>query len=287
MLGDYGNLTYWLIATWGMLALGFAGGAVFLRCRTMQRKARRYDAMMAGLPIGLLQINSQGKILFANPWACCLFGLDEPQVVGKAVSAILSPLDPEEQISCGGFSYGDLSFLSHSAWRGGRFLLQARHRDGTSCPVEVRRIITRLGNGPDVLWTITDASELYRLSQNERRLHISQSFADIGTWDWFVDTDKLYWSPEVFAMFGFAAGEVEPSYSLFCRMVHPDDRDAVRAGEIACIKGEQRHNVDYRVIGRDGVTRWLRETGNIMYDGEGHPMRMMGIVRDITAQKEG
>lgn len=286
MQGDYKELTYGLVTIWCLFALALVLVISFIRWQKIRRKAKRYDAMMAGLPIGLLQIGRHGTIAFANPWACCLFGLDERQVIGKPTSAFLSSLSPEEQLSCGGAAYHDISFLSQSTWHGGRFLLQARHRDGTVYPIEVRRVITRLGDGHDVLWTITDASELYRLSQNERRLHISQSFADIGTWDWSVDTEKLYWSPEVFAMFGFSVGEVEPSYSLFCRMVHPDDREIVRQGEIACINGEQRHDVDYRVIGRDGVTRWLRETGNIIHDTKGRPVRMMGIVRDITAQKE-
>ena len=42
------------------------------------------------------------------------------------------------------------------------------------------------------------------------RFKRSQYFARIGTWDWEVDTDRLYWSDAIYGMFGFKIGEVTP-----------------------------------------------------------------------------
>lgn len=124
-----------------------------------------------------------------------------------------------------------------------------------------------------------------RLRAELERLRTSQTFSGIGTWDWQVNTETLHWSDEVYPMFGFAAGEVSPSYALFCSMVHPDDAARVRGGEIITLHSGRQHDQEYRVIWRDGTIRWLRETGDILRDAAGRPVRMIGTVRDITDDK--
>ncbi|MDO8712073.1 MAG: diguanylate cyclase, partial [Pseudomonas sp.] len=49
-----------------------------------------------------------------------------------------------------------------------------------------------------------------RQDGDAERFKRSQYFARIGTWDWDVDTDKLYWSDAIYGMFGFKIGEVTP-----------------------------------------------------------------------------
>ena len=67
------------------------------------------------------------------------------------------------------------------------------------------------------------------LPEDIERYQRSQYFARIGTWDWEIDTEQLYWSDAIYPMFGFQVGEIVPSYERFCASVHPDDRDQVRA----------------------------------------------------------
>ncbi|AZC17877.1 sensor domain-containing diguanylate cyclase [Pseudomonas sp. CMR5c] len=117
------------------------------------------------------------------------------------------------------------------------------------------------------------------------RFERSQYFARIGTWDWEVDTQHLYWSEAIYGMFGFKVGEVVPSYELFCSCVHPEDRERVRAGELHCLRTGDNHDEEYRVIWPDGSIHWLRETGNVVRNGHNATVKMMGVVRDITDEK--
>jgi len=118
------------------------------------------------------------------------------------------------------------------------------------------------------------------------RFRRSQYFARIGTWDWHVDTEKLYWSEAIYGRFGYKVDEVVPSYELFCASVHPDDRAKVRAGELRCIETGENHDEEYRVIWPDGSIHWLRETGNVVKNARDTVTRMMGVVRDITEEKD-
>ena len=57
---------------------------------------------------------------------------------------------------------------------------------------EYRVLITSLTDGQNI-----------RQDGDVERFKRSQYFARIGTWDWEVDTDKLYWSDAIYGMFGF------------------------------------------------------------------------------------
>ncbi len=134
---------------------------------------------------------------------------------------------------------------------------------------------------------LTRAAERQNIHQDgdAERFKRSQYFARIGTWDWEVDTDRLYWSDAIYGMFGFKIGEITPSYALFCACVHPDDRVRVREGELRCLETGENHDEEYRVVWPDGTIRWLRETGNVVRNDHDAVIKMMGVVRDITEEK--
>lgn len=121
--------------------------------------------------------------------------------------------------------------------------------------------------------------------EDVERFKRSQYFARIGTWDWDVDTETLYWSDAIYGMFGFKVGEVTPSYALFCSCVHPDDRERVRAGELRCLETGENHDEEYRVVWPDSSIHWLRETGNVVKNHDRSVVKMMGVVRDITEER--
>jgi len=154
---------------------------------------------------------------------------------------------------------------------------------GTPQAVDISRV-QRAGRGDAIVLTL--ATPLPNApAEDAERFKRSQYFASIGTWDWSIDSDTLYWSEAIYGMFGFKPGEVMPSYSLFCSCVHPDDREQVRAGELRCIATGHNHDEEYRVVWPDGSIRWLRETGNVLKDANGQAIKMMGVVRDITEEK--
>ena len=183
---------------------------------------------------------------------------------------------------CGGDAVGSplADWLPQAQHRERQFTV-LRRRDGSEHAVEVTHLASRTGGESLLLVRASVAAQ----SDDAERFMRSQYFARIGTWDWHIDTEELYWSDAIYGMFGYQVGEVTPSYQRFCEHVHPDDQARVRAGELRCIATGQNHDEEYRVVWADGTVRWLRETGNVVTDAQGAPLRMMGIVRDITEEK--
>lgn len=124
------------------------------------------------------------------------------------------------------------------------------------------------------------------LSESERRLSESHKFAGIGTWERNIDSGKLRWTDHTSFLFGYSDPITEISFEEFISKVHADDQQFLRSSISICIDNGSEYDVEYRVIWQDGSTHWLHETGNVERDKSGHPIRMLGVVRDITIQQK-
>jgi len=131
-----------------------------------------------------------------------------------------------------------------------------------------------------------DKIEMNRtLRLNEERYALAQRVGKIGTWDWDIRSGALYWSEQIEPMFGFAEGEFAATYEAFLGCVHPDDRQRVVDSLNACIEHGADYNIEHRVVWPDKTTRWVAETGTLFRDDKGLPVRMVGVVLDITERK--
>jgi len=122
----------------------------------------------------------------------------------------------------------------------------------------------------DVAWV-----DQGRLAQAERS---SRS----GAWDWDIITGSLWWSDEVFRIFGLKPQEFPATYEGFLERVHPDDRDELSRRLELALLGVERYDLRHRVIRPDGTMRYVREQGIIVRSAAGTPKRMLGTVLDIT-----
>lgn len=250
-----------MIATGLTILAALAALLSLVLLRQSRRQLEQHRVLLDALPDGLLLVSDNGRIRLHNAAAARLLGQPGTALQGTPLQQWLP------------------QFNSH-----GRAHLQCDVLiDGKQQALDVRRVATALHGDAIVL---TQTAMLHSTpAEDAERFKRSQYFASMGTWDWSIDTDKLYWSEAIYGMFGYKPGEVTPSYELFCSSVHPDDREHVRAGERRCIETGHNHDEEYRVVWPDGSIHWLRETGNVVKDANGQPTRMMGVVRDISEEK--
>lgn len=220
--------------------------------RVLYHQRRQHCALLAELDVGVLQLARDGRVCWHNPAAAELLGCVSTPLLGLRLREHL----PQLAASAGS--------------------VQVTGDDGQPRALH----ISQQGAANATQWLL-----IRPMLVEAERFQRSQYFARIGTWDWDIDTNHLYWSDAIYGMFGYSVDEVTPSYELFCNAVHPDDRAHVRAGELRCIETGENHDEEYRVVWPDGTLHWLRETGNVVKDELGTPIKMMGVVRDITEEK--
>jgi len=121
------------------------------------------------------------------------------------------------------------------------------------------------------------------LRQNEERLKLALSAAQMGTWEWNILSGEITWSDEMLEIFGLDRQEL--STEKVVALIHPDDRDyVVQVIKQAADEGTF-YEVEYRILHSDGQARWVLSKGNAVCNPEGMPLLMLGVSLDITQRK--
>ncbi len=123
------------------------------------------------------------------------------------------------------------------------------------------------------------------LKESENGLAEAQKIAHLGNWDWNIVTNGLYWSDEIYRIFGRSPQEFGATYDAFLSYVHPDDREYVNNAVIEALNGKS-YSIDHRVILADGEECIVHEQGEVTFDENNTPVRMKGTVQDITERKK-
>ncbi len=138
------------------------------------------------------------------------------------------------------------------------------------------------GTSQDVTENLAAANKLAR---SERSLVNAQRIAHIGSWDWDVETDTLYWSDEIYRIYGMEPAEFVPSPTALLERVHPDDRERLEADVDAALRGERPLDNLHRIILPSGTIRTLHEQGEVIFSSDGKPLQITGAVQDVTESK--
>ena len=121
------------------------------------------------------------------------------------------------------------------------------------------------------------------VQENEERLRMAMVVARIGAWEWHLPTGRMTWSSDPEVLFGFPPGAFGPELKMI-DAVHPDDK-ARRQDAVVAAFESGIYEAEYRLVRPDGAVVWITERGRIVPDVEGAPERMVGISRDVTADK--
>ncbi|MCP4402913.1 MAG: PAS domain S-box protein, partial [bacterium] len=123
------------------------------------------------------------------------------------------------------------------------------------------------------------------LKESEQRLKEAQRIARLGHWEWNVHTNELFWSDEIYRIFGLRPQEFGSTYEAFLATIHPDDRETVMQAVHAALYDDKLYNLDHRIVQPDGTVCVAHEQGEVTFDEQHEPIRMLGTVQDITERK--
>ena len=129
-------------------------------------------------------------------------------------------------------------------------------------------------------------TDVTKLRVSEHRLKRSQEFANIGSWDWNIETGDLHWSDQIWPLFGYTKAVTDTSYDNFLAAIHPDDKQKVIDAVTNCVEKGDDYDIEHRVVWPNGEVHWVHESGDVVRNREGVPQHMLGVVQDITALKE-
>ncbi|HYI36986.1 MAG TPA: EAL domain-containing protein [Thermoleophilaceae bacterium] len=261
---------------------GFAGGALDVTARHVAEQDRRMRAQItAHMSEGVVLVrHSDNQIVFTNSRFDELFGYDEGQMLGMDAT----------RLNADGRRGGDSTVRQilgaverHGAWRGE---IHNVRRNGTRFWSWANvSAFEHPEHGMVSLSIQSDVTERKRVDdelRNERRLLAeAQAIGRVGSWEIKLSDASATWSEEMVRLHGMPPGSRPPRRYL--ALVHPDDRAKVRAEAVEAINHPGDFEIEYRIVGPDGLERMVQVHGAPAADGT---RRLAGTARDVTSARE-
>ena len=144
--------------------------------------------------------------------------------------------------------------------------------------------------GPDgraqlVVVVSRDVTERRRMEDELRarnvQLQEAQSVANLGSWEWDVRSNRIWWSDQLRRIFGVDE-RYEPRLESVLEAVHPEERATIAEATRLSLENGQVYDKPYRIVRPDGAVRIVVTSGRVERDADNRPTRMLGILADIT-----
>ncbi len=249
---------------------------------------QRLAAHLDNVPLAVVEWDEQFRVKRWSPQAEGLFGWSAAEILGR---------HPD-----------DMPWV-HPADRGRvERVISAMLRGAERKTILVNRNLTKAGRELVVEWHnsvlvtpagrpvsfLSFARDLTAQSAVERelmladeRLRTALRATHMLVWDLDRSSPEVYYSDHCGEFHGVPEAGAAPTFDVAQQMIHPDDRERVRAEVAAAVTRDETYQIEYRGAApdADGQPRWFLSTGRPVLDAAGQWVRRMGVVREVTAAK--
>jgi PAS domain S-box-containing protein len=247
--------------------------------QALHESEQRFRDLFEGSPDAIFVEDFSGTVLDVNPAACLLHGVTRADLIGKKVSDLVPP-DSREEVA--------RDFEALVAGRLRQIESVSRTQDGRSVPVEVRANHVEYSGKPAVLLHVRDITER-KLAEAALR---SSEMLFHSVWENSVDGMRL--TDE--------AGSIVAVNQAFCKLVGMQ-REELEGKPFTVIYAESerperilqkyRQRFRERVIEKQIERKLTLRNGNLVtfedtnsfVELRGQPPLLLGLFRDVTAQK--
>jgi PAS domain S-box-containing protein len=125
-----------------------------------------------------------------------------------------------------------------------------------------------------------------KLEISEDRYRLAQQAAHIGSWEWDILADALFWSEEMYRLFDNPPALFTPTYAAFIESIFPEDRPKTAKAIEEAIAHDLPLDVEYRIFDSAGQIKWLNLKGKALYSANGRPILALGTMQDINERKQ-
>jgi PAS domain S-box-containing protein len=242
-------------------------------------------------PVGYFTLTHKGIIRDVNLAGAKLLGVPRSKLIKQGFGRFVTPecqdtwfqhvisvtKRGEKQTCDVTLKCGDGSLL-YAGLESTRMDAPARDGDEQSQPYQIRTALT----------DFTERKMAEALRESETRYRTIANFT--YDWEYWVDIEGafLYVSPSCERVTGYTAQEFLDDPDLMNRIIHPDDGAEMVAHfhKTGKVMPDSVDAEDFRIVRRDGETRWIGHVCQPVYDRKGLSSGRRGSNRDITERKQ-
>ncbi len=169
---------------------------------------------------------------------------------------------------------------------------QVTARDGRWYTVRIMPYRTLDNRIDGVVITFSEISKMkrieYALKRNEVLLQATQRMTNVGSWEWDISSQTMFWTEEMHHLHGFDADELLPVFAehhsrdLECYL--SEDRPILLSAFQQCVEKGQPYDLEFQITSAKGKHLWIRSLAEPVYE-DGKIARVIGSIMDITDLK--
>ena len=123
------------------------------------------------------------------------------------------------------------------------------------------------------------------LQESRLLLEEAQALAQVGSWRLDVATNEVFWSRELYRMYGFDPGQPPPAFTEHQRLFTPDSWALLNAALTRTVQEGVPYTLELEMVRPDGRPGWMWVRGEQVRDGHGRVVALRGMAQDITERK--
>lgn len=264
----------------------------------LRESEERYRSLLTNLEAGIVVHAPDTSIVMNNHRASELLGLSDDQLKGKLA------LDPQWK-----FIYDNDTSVPLEEYPVNRIIatkkpirdlifgvVRPKTNDIARLTVNGFPVFNNNGELSEILVSFIEITERIKaeetLKESERnktelldKLNDAQHMAMIGSWEWDLKSNLVWWSDETYEIFGVTKQNFTPNFEANGEFIHPDDFEQYgKAFEHSFQTGEPL-NCEFKLIAGNGQLKYCQAKGKLIYDEFHQPIRFIGTIMDITQRK--
>jgi PAS domain S-box-containing protein len=250
--------------------------------KTLRESEERFRLIAENASDLITVIDTQGKRVYANPAYGKLFGDTRP-LIGEEMAERIHPEDRERVRESFRATLGD-GRTRHSVFR-------FRVPDGEVRYIESYRsaVLDAQGRVEFVVAVARDVTERRRteeaLRARDLQLQEAQALANLGSWEWDLQSNTRTWSDQLSRIFGGRPNQLSSTFDGFYPLVHPEDRERTATLAHEALRTGKSYESQFRIVRPDGAVRTVHNQARVHRDESGKPVRVIGVCQDITERK--
>ena len=267
------------------LAGDLAFGIVTLRSQAARKRAeealrdseRKYQELVEHANSIILHWRRDGRIIYLNEFGQRFFGYTESEIRGRHVIGTIVP----ETDSSGRELRPLVEEICANPAAFEQNVNENMRRNGERVWIAWTNLLDPKGEVTEILSIGVDITSRKRteeaLRRSEAYLAEGQRLSHTGSWAWSPATrQSIYWSEEMFRIFGLNSQEGVPTAETFWQRIHPEDLDRTRELLLKAAAGNMEYEHDHRIVLPDGTVKHIHAIGHPVLDENGQVAEYVG-----------
>jgi PAS domain S-box-containing protein len=252
---------------------------------TSDHELARYRAAFDDAVVGMVLCDLEGRVLRPNAAFCRLVDHTAEELIGQDSATYTHPEDREVKNPV-------LVALGTGERSSATFEKRYLRADGTVVWAQASLSPSRDESGTitHLIAIVEDVTErkrvLQELAEARRRLDSALTAAEVATFEWDVQGNRLFGDPNFDRIFGVTLGpDGSAPIELFLDVIHPDDRPQVIAKVTHTVETGADYEAEYRITSKNRE-RTVIARGRLERDDERGTVRFPGVLLDITERRK-